>query len=216
LLFADRAHKHLDNTGALSLAKEQARWQSFADKLDKGIVAESARWGDTADATPYGNAVAAGTVFKRNPDFLTTVANVKNNHFPNLHNPANAISTIAKLKARGLYPATEAPAFSQFGGNVPSNYALTMTATAGTIYYTLDGTDPRQAFTGTAVGTVYSGPVTLTQTGTVKARALNAGVWSPSRRQSSSSVARPRRGTLRSRNLTTIPRPPRTTSTSNS
>ena len=53
-----------------------------------------------------------------------------------------------------------------------------MTAPAGQIHYTLHGTDPRQAVTGTAVGTTYAGAVPLTQTGTVKARALNGGVWS--------------------------------------
>jgi len=106
------------------------------------------------------------------------VNSVKNSHFPNLHNTANSFATITELKARGLYPATDAPVFSQFGGNVPANYALTITAPAGTIHYTLNGTDPRQAFTGTAVGTAYTGPVTLMQTGIVKARALNAGVWS--------------------------------------
>jgi hypothetical protein len=181
LLFADRAHKHLHNNGPLTLSKEQARWQAFADELDKGIVAESARWGDTADATPYGNAVTppGKTVFTRETDWLPTVSSVKNTHFPNLHNTATAWSTITKLKNRGLYPATEAPTFSQFGGNVPANYQLSITGGTGTIYYTLNGNDPRQAFTSAAVGTAYTGPITLTQTGTVKARVLNGTVWSP-------------------------------------
>ena len=178
LLFADRAHKHLHNDGALSLAVEQARWQSFADKLDKAIVAESARWGDTADATPYGNAVPAGRVFTREADWLPQVATVKNTHMPGLHNEANSFATITELRAQGLYPNTAAPAFAQFGGSVPTSYALTITAAAGNIYYTVNGTDPREGVTGNAVGTLYSGPVTLTQTCTVKARARNAGEWS--------------------------------------
>ena len=178
LLFADRAHRHLHDNGALSTAAEQARWQAFVDILDKPIVAESARWGDTADATPYGNAVPAGTVFKRETHWLPSIATVRDSHFANLHNPANANSTIAKLRANSLYPNTEPPAFSQHGGNVPNNYALSITAPAGNIYYTLDGSDPRQAFTGTAVGTLYSGPVTLAQTGSVKARARNGAEWS--------------------------------------
>src|SRR5256885_5715889 len=36
-----------------------------------------------------------------------------------------------------------APAFNQFGGNVPSGFQLTMSAPAGTIYYSRDGSDPR-------------------------------------------------------------------------
>ena len=178
LLFADRAHRHLDNGGALSTLAEQTRWQALADILDKPIVAESARWGDTAEATPYGNAVPVGTVFRRETHWLPSVAAVRDSHFANLHNPANSTSTIAKLRANLLYPNTEPPAFSQHGGNVPNNYALGITAPAGSIYYTLDGSDPRQAFTGTAVGTLYSGPVALTQTGVVKARARNGAEWS--------------------------------------
>lgn len=178
VLFADRAHKHLHNGGELSLAREQARWQGFANLLDKAIVAESARWGDTADATPYGNAVTAGKVFKRETDWLPTIANVRDSHFPNLHNTANSFATITELRAQGLYPTTEPPAFSQFGGNVPVNFGLQITTLTGTIYYTINGTDPREAFTGNAVGTVYSGAVSLAQTCTVKARVRNGSEWS--------------------------------------
>ncbi len=181
LLFADRVHKHLHNGGALSLAVEQARWQSFADKLDQAIVAESARWGDTADATPYGPAVLpSDAVLKRETHWLPQVNLVKNTHMPALHNTANSYATLTELRAQSpkLYPTTEAPDFAQFGGNVPANYALSISAAAGQIYYTVNGTDPRTAYTGAAAGTLYSGPVTLGATGVVKARALNGGEWS--------------------------------------
>ncbi len=181
LLFADRAHKHLHNGGQLSLAVEQARWQSFIDLLDKPIVAESARWGDTADATPYGNAVLAGNeTLKRETHWLPQVNLVRDSHLPALHNNANSYATITELRSQTpkFYPLTEAPDFGQFGGNVPANYSLSISAAAGQIYYTVNGSDPRTANTGASAGTLYSGPVTLTATGTVKARALNAGEWS--------------------------------------
>ncbi|RYD85152.1 MAG: hypothetical protein EOP84_03395, partial [Verrucomicrobiaceae bacterium] len=179
LLFADRAHKHLHNGGALSLAVEQARWQSIADTLDKPIVAESARWGDTADATPYGNAVnGADATLKRETHWLPQVNAVKNSHFPGLHNRANSYATITELRAQSLYPLTEPPILSKFGGNVSPGYSLIITAPAGHVYYTTDGRDPRTPFTGTPAGTLYAGAVTLTQTGTVKARALDGGAWS--------------------------------------
>ncbi len=178
LLFADRAHRHLDNGGALSTAAEQARWQAFADILDLPIVAESARWGDVPDSTAYGNAVPAGRTYTREADWLPSVAVVKNSHIPNLHNPSLGISTIAKLRAQSLYPATEPPEFGQFGGNVPASYALEMSAPTGAIYYTLDGSDPRTAYTGTPRGTPYTAPFTLPQTATVKARAKNGTEWS--------------------------------------
>ena len=42
------------------------------------------------------------------------------------------------------------------GSTISVPDTLTMTGSSGTIYYTLDGTDPREAFTGNAVGTAYS------------------------------------------------------------
>ena len=176
ILFADRAHKHLHNGGALSLAVEQARWQSFMDLLDKPIVAESARWGDTADATPYGTAVLPGNeTLKRETHWLPQANLVKNTHLPALHNNANSYATITELRTQSLYPITEPVEFSQFGGNFNS---VSMSVPAGAIYFTTNGTDPRTAYTGAIAGTLYTGAVTLAQTGTVKARALNGGVWS--------------------------------------
>lgn len=177
LLFADRAHRHLHGNGALSLARSQQRWQGLADQLDQAIVAESARWGDTADATPYGNAVSK-PVFTREADWLVKVAGVKNTWLPSLHNEANTYAAIRKLRTAGFYPNTAPPAFGMDGGNVPVGYALTITAPAGTIYYTLNGSDPREAVTGNPLGTAYTAPVTLNQTATVKARALNGTEWS--------------------------------------
>lgn len=177
LLFADRAHLHLHNDGKLNMANNQARWQSLASQIDKAIVAESARWGDTADETPYGN-VASKPLYTREADWLPTVNMVRNTWIPSLYNNANSYAIVRKLQAQGLYPATEPPALSQHGGNVPNGYSLAITAPAGMIYYTLDGSDPRQAVTGTAAGTLYSSPVLLTQTAAVNARALNGSVWS--------------------------------------
>ena len=73
------------------------------------------------------------------------------------------------------------PALSHGGGGVVSGVQLTLTGPAGaTIYYTLDGSDPRQtqgAISSNAV--IYSGPITLERASRVAARARN-----PERRQS--------------------------------
>ena len=57
LIFADQAQKHLSPGGALSLNQSQQRYLNLANQIDKAIVAESARWGDTQASTPYGNRV---------------------------------------------------------------------------------------------------------------------------------------------------------------
>jgi len=177
LLFADRVRKHCFHGGALSLTENQARWSGIAAQLDKAIVAESARWGDTADETPYGTA-ASKTVYTREADWLPTVNNVRNNYLPALYNNANSFALIPRLRANSLYPSMDAPSFSQDGGIVASGFALTVSAPAGAVYYTTDGTDPRETFTGNIRGTLYAGPLTLTQTSAVKARARNGTEWS--------------------------------------
>jgi hypothetical protein len=84
------------------------------------------------------------------------------------------------LAAAGFLASANAPAFSQFGGRVPTGWELEMTAQSGDIYYTTDGTDPRVMFaSGIAVGaTRYTGPVRLDQLTVVKARTLSGGTWS--------------------------------------
>jgi hypothetical protein len=72
------------------------------------------------------------------------------------------------------------PALSHGGGRVASGFQLTLTGPAGaTIYYTLDGSDPRLtqgAISSNAV--IYSGPITLERDARVTTRARN-----PKRRQ---------------------------------
>ncbi len=64
------------------------------------------------------------------------------------------------------------------GGAISVPDTLTMSGGSGTIYYTLDGTDPRQPFTGNAVGTAYSGGITLNKTVDVRARIRSGASWS--------------------------------------
>ena len=67
---------------------------------------------------------------------------------------------------------------SNAGATISVPSTLTMTGSVGTIYYTLDGTDPRQTFTGTAVGTAYTGGITLNKTVNVRSRTKNGSSWS--------------------------------------
>lgn len=177
LLFADRAHRHLHNDGALNLPNNQRRWQGIADGLDLPIVAESARWGDTASETPYGN-TPSKPLYTREADWLPTVASVKNTYLPSLYNDANSYSIIRKLRAAGLYPNTQPPAFSQHGGIISPETALSLTAPLGEMFYTLDGSDPREAYSGAARGQRYEQPLKLSATGVVKARTRNGPEWS--------------------------------------
>jgi hypothetical protein len=92
-------------------------------------MAESARWGDSRTAPGQG--------FTAN-----SWRNAANNTL-NWFNGRNA-NVLTLLKNGGLYPLTGAPVFSQSGGITTALVPLTLTAPDSTIYYTVNGADPRR------------------------------------------------------------------------
>lgn len=170
LHFADRVHKHFFNGGTLTPEACTARYQKRIDEISMAIIAESARWGD------YKRSTQAYT----QADWLTNVNWVKNNYFNASPSTRTAI-VLSQLKSAGLYPSIDAPEYNKHGGNVSSGFNLVITASSGTIYYTTDGSDPRQI--GGAVGTTAKSGTSgltfpLTISATVKARAYSGSVWS--------------------------------------
>ncbi|MHC4843188.1 MAG: lamin tail domain-containing protein, partial [Planctomycetota bacterium] len=70
------------------------------------------------------------------------------------------------------------PVFNYQGGQVPVGFSLIISSAGGTIYYTLDGSDPRLHGGGISSSAfAYSAPVPLTKSVTVKARSLSGGSW---------------------------------------
>jgi hypothetical protein len=169
LLFADRVHKHCFNGGALSVTVSQDRYQRVASWIDKAIVAEAARWGDVQMSTPYGNPIQQPSpltninhnlyppaphgpnyYFTREDSWVVERDNVIDNYIPAIHDTANSYALLNVLRAENLYPDIDPPVFHingmhQHGGYAVSGDRLTMSNpnARGTIYYTLDGTDPR-------------------------------------------------------------------------
>ena len=167
LLFADRVYKHCFNDGALSVTASQDRYLTIANWIDKAIVAESARWGDTQMSTPYGNSIQQPSpltdinhynyppapngpdyYFTREDSWVVERDNVINNYIPAIHDTANSYAIINVLRSKNLYPYTDPPVLkinrnSQHGGYVSAGDLLSMITSTGTILYTLDGTDPR-------------------------------------------------------------------------
>jgi len=165
LRFADRAHRHLFNNGALSPTVARARWQAIEAELDRAVVGESARWGDTLREPPY----------TRNVEFLNEVNRKNSTQFPQRTN-----NFLTQLRTIGMYPNVVAPMFNQHGGRVGANFALTMAAPAGQIYFTLNGADPRVYGTGEVATSAvpYATPLILSSSVVVKARVLSNGAWS--------------------------------------
>jgi hypothetical protein len=164
LLFADRVQKFFFNDGVLTPNNLIARYQEIADQVERAMVAESARWGDTQWSTPL--TLAEWTTER---DWILGT-----------YLPQRSGIVMNELRAYGLYPDIDAPTFNQHGGYVPTGFDLTMSAPLGTVYYTLDGSDPRLvggAVSGSAL--VYTGtPIEITGPVTVKAREMMSGEWS--------------------------------------
>jgi len=169
LLFADRVFKHCFNNGALSETASAGRYLEIANWIDKAIVAESARWGDVQMSTPYGNSIEQPSplddinhdlyppaphgpdyYFTREDSFVVERDNVVNNYIPAIHDTGNSFAIVNLFRSKNLYPDTD-PAVYRINGTeqhtsyVSSGDLLTMDNpnTGGTVYYTLDGSDPR-------------------------------------------------------------------------
>lgn len=187
LKVADRAHRLLHNGGLLSPAVAAARLEAMRVELDPVMVSESARWGGVAG---IGFRFVNGSIH-RTWDNDGNVTFTRDTHWrPEI---AWLRDTFAaeragflrnQLAARGLWPATEPVSISPPGGSRDDVVNITLTAPAGDIYWTWDGTDPRVEFTGAvaAGAQLYTAPFPGLETPgvayTVKARALNGGEWS--------------------------------------
>jgi hypothetical protein len=206
LLFADRVYKHCFNNGAISISGSQNRYFEIANIIDKAIVAESARWGDTRMKTPYGSTIGQPNplddinhnlyppapngpdfYFTREQSWLVERDNVINNYIPAIHDMNNSYAIVKLFRSKALYPAADPPVLNingtaQHGGHAETDDLLTMTnpGGSGTIYYTLDGSDPRLpgGEVNTASAAAYSGAIPLLRSTLVKARIKSDTTWS--------------------------------------
>jgi len=133
-LFADRAQRHLFNSGALTQSNTDKILAARVAEIDRAIAGDSARWGSLLrPSNPYDRA-----------DWLKEVNNLRDNYLG-----ARVTTTLNQLRADDLFPVTDAPIFSpQRGGQVSAGSRISLASPGeqtGAIYYTLDGSDPRLA-----------------------------------------------------------------------
>jgi hypothetical protein len=122
LLFADQVHKHFFNEGALTPEVNIARYAELANEIDRAIVGESARWGDTrGDGC---NPCLRDPLFVNERDWVL-----------NTYMPGRTDTVLNQFLGAGLYTAISAPVFQingtdQHGGSISAGDTLTMTAKA--------------------------------------------------------------------------------------
>jgi len=175
-LYGDHVQKNLFHNGALTTSNCVARFERLAARIHEALVPESVRWGD-ARKSAVGGSPGTGVTFTRDEWWIPEMQQLYSNYFGNLEQ-----LYLSTFRANGLYPITGPPEFSQFGGAVPAGFALSMSHTnvGGSIYYTTDGSDPRQYGTAlvSSAALSYSGPVPINTATLVSARVLDSHGWS--------------------------------------
>ncbi|MBN1419285.1 MAG: CotH kinase family protein [Planctomycetes bacterium] len=127
--FGDHVQRHFFGDGAATPSSSIARWLEIAATIDRGIVGESARWGDYRRSTPY----------TRDSEWKSEQQRLVGSFFP-----VRTAIVLDQYRRDGLYPDVSAPLLNRRGGRVPPGFRVTLEAGEGVIYYTTDGVDPRQ------------------------------------------------------------------------
>ena len=88
-------------------------------------------------------------------------------------------STLEATRVEGAYPTIDAPVFSQHGGFVETGGEVSISAAAGTLFYTLDGSDVRLPGGGVSpAAQPYLNEISIDFSTEVLTRALSGGQWS--------------------------------------
>jgi len=128
--FADRVNAYFSNGGILTAASNIERWMSRANEIDLAIIAESARWGDA----------------KRHPPRTKDDWEDQNNYMVDTYFPGRTQIVVNQMRSVNMFPDLALVSFNQHGGDVEPGFQLLMSqsnGTPGTIYFMLDGSDPR-------------------------------------------------------------------------
>ncbi|MBN1676558.1 MAG: lamin tail domain-containing protein, partial [Kiritimatiellae bacterium] len=169
LLWADRIYRHmLQQGGALTPAVMSEQWRVLTNQVQSALIAESARWGDAAQDTP---STVDDCWVPLMTDRLNTLLPQRGSH------------VLSHFRNAGLYVSSVSPpAFTTEGGAIASGFRLTLSNpnSASTVYYTLDGSDPRLPGGSKSANRIeYAGAFLLSRTTHVKARVYKAnGTWS--------------------------------------
>ncbi|MCP4261172.1 MAG: hypothetical protein GY774_27245 [Planctomycetes bacterium] len=143
-LFADRVHKFFFNEGILTQESLITRYADLAASVERAIVAESARWGDQHHSRPL-------TLEQwYDSDSSYNDGHAGRDWILNYYLPHRSDIVLQQFRDVSLYPDVDAPVYYvndsyMHGGHITNGNLLSMTSAAGTIWYTLDGSDPRLA-----------------------------------------------------------------------
>lgn len=173
--FADRAYQLYFNDGVLTPEKTAESFIKRTYEYDTAVVAESARWGD----------VDGWMTYTKDDYWQPIVDRTMSEYFPQ-----RTDIVIGQLEYAGLLSKIQVPEF-RVNNLVQSDEIIEIAAgttftiknsnSAGSIKYTVDGTDPRVAGGGISSTAIDGGNLTeqgIWQSTIVKARVYNNKEWS--------------------------------------
>jgi hypothetical protein len=166
LRVADHIQEGFFNGGALTPEVNRARLLVRSNEIYRAIVAESARWGDA----------------KRPTQPFTRTNWIAEMNRVNAYLGQRGDIVLNQLREKNLFPDLIGPQLSTYTNQVPAGYELQITNlnSGGTIFYTLDGSDPRQRGGSVANNAIaYAGPLILNAHTVIRARVFFTNAWSP-------------------------------------
>ena len=121
---SDRVAELCYNGGLMTSEVGIARVDRRVAEIEQAVFAHSARWGDANR--------------RNHPDWQSAVQGVRDFI-------ASRVSTlVSQLRTVGWYPDIDPPRLSQYGGYIGGDEMLTISGGPGTIYYQVNGSDPRE------------------------------------------------------------------------
>jgi len=180
-LLADHIYHSFFLDGVLTPQRVIERYRLRAAEVERAMLPEAIRWSVFVTPNSIDHALDR---WRRERDRLVET-----------YFPARGDIVIGQLREAGFYPSIDPPRLEvdgvEYHGGVAhtgASLALVNPNAGGTVYYTTDGTDPRQfgqAAGGARAGQVassaqrYAEPIQLTQSQQIKARVWDDGLWSP-------------------------------------
>jgi hypothetical protein len=156
---ADRIHELYYDGGMLTPEAVKAIVTKRMVEIESAVICESARWGDAA---------RRDNPLKREDHWRREMNRILNTYIPQ-----RSDIVLAQLFRQGILPDFDSAVISV------KDETIEMLALKGTIYYTLDGTDPRMiGGEPSPISKVYQSPIEVSRGITVKSRVLYRNEWS--------------------------------------
>jgi len=168
VMFADRFHELIGEGGELSPQKAADRYRSLLDGVSPLLLAEALRWGDAQRKESY---------LPHGEEWLS-LTGPQSWLFKQFF-PLRPIALKQHFRAEGLWPELEPPtSYTRLGRKKETKFYLKNPNQRGIIVFTVDGSDPREKWTGKPRGKAFREPLVLPFGTELKARILSHQKWS--------------------------------------